>query len=121
MFKEILGKAMENTEGSIGVLIMGMDGILVERVWQSDVVDANLEIAVAEYTTLLRGAKRANHTVGLGRVLEITVSSENGIFVLHSVGEDYFLAMILRPDGNFGRSRYELRRAELLLRKELII
>jgi hypothetical protein len=29
--------------------------------------------------------------------------------------------MILSPEGNFGRGRYELRRAELLLEKEFVI
>ncbi len=121
MFKEVMRAAMSNTEGSLGVVIMGMDGILVERVWQEGVESVNPEIAVAEYTTLMRGARRMNIDSGFGSLLEMTVSSEKAIFVLHSVGEDYFLAMILKPEGNFGRGRYELRRAGLLLSDELII
>lgn len=121
MFKEVMRVAMSNTEGSLGVVIMGMDGILVERVWQDDVEAARLEAAVAEYTTLMRGARRINADSEFGELLEMTVSSEKAIFVLHSVGEDYFLAMILQSDGNFGRGRYELRRAELLLSDELTI
>jgi len=69
----------------------------------------------------MRSAGRVNADSGFGKLLEMTVSSENLIFVLHSVGEDYFLASILKTDGNFGCGRYRLRRAELLLRDELII
>ncbi len=121
MFKEVLHKAMNDTEGCLGVLIMGMDGIVVDKVWKAQAVDANLDIALAEYTTLMRSATRTNADLGFGKLLEMTVSSENGIFVLHSVGKDYFLAMVMSPDANFGRGRYELRRAELLLQNELVI
>jgi len=121
MFKEVLYNAMNNVEGCQGVLIMGMDGIAVDRVWQPEADAANLDIAIAEFTSLMRSAKRTNGDLGLGKLLEMTVSAENGIFVLHSVGEDYFLAMVVKPEGNFGRGRYELRRAELLLRNELVI
>lgn len=121
MFREVLHQAMTNTDGCLGVLIMGTDGIAVEKVWQAAAVDANLDIAIAEYTSLLRNAKRINGDLGLGRLREMTVSSDNRIFLLRFVSEDYFLAMILSAEGNFGRGRYEMRRAELLLKNELVL
>ncbi len=122
MFKEVLHNAISNVEGSVGAMIMGMDGIAVEKVWQAETSEAaNFEIAIAEFTSLLRSAKRTNGDLGLGNLKEMTVSAKNAIFVLHTVGEDYFLAMVLNPEGNFGRGRYELRRAELLLQEELVI
>lgn len=121
MFKGVLQEALNRTEGCLGVLIMGTDGIPVDKVWQPEVTDKNLDVAVAEYTSLVRSVKRTNRDAGLGKLHEVTLSGESGVYILRFVGDEYFIAMILTPDGNFGRGRYELRRAELLLEKEFII
>ncbi len=111
-----------STDGCFAVLIMGTDGIAVEKVWQNaEFEQENFDIAVAEYTSLLKNANRINGELKIGNVREMTISTENAIFIMRFVGHDYFLAMALAPAGNFGRGRYELLRAELLLEKELII
>lgn len=112
---------MHVTEGCLGVLIMGTDGLLVEKVWQADFAQANFDIAIAEYTSLLTRARRINGDLQLGELRELTVSSDHRVFILRLVSEDYFLAMVLDAEGNFGRGRYELRRAELLLKNELAL
>ena len=121
MFKEVLQEIAGRAEGCLGVLIMGTDGIVVEKVWQPKGTEANLDVAVAEYTSLLRNASRTNSELGFGKLQEFTLTSESGIFIVRFVTKDYFIAMMMSPDGNFGRGRYELRRAELLLEKELVI
>jgi predicted regulator of Ras-like GTPase activity (Roadblock/LC7/MglB family) len=121
MFREVLQGMVNRTEGCLGSLIMGTDGIAVEKVWQQAGTEANLDVAVAEYTSLLKNARRTNSDMGLGRIREFILSSESGIFILRFVSEDYFVAMVLKPEGNFGRGRFELRRAELLLERELAI
>ncbi len=122
MFKEVLHNAISNVEGALGAMVMGMDGIAVEKVWQVETGQAaNLEIAIAEFTSLLRSARRTNSDLGLGKLRQMTVAAENAVFILHAAGKDYFLALVLSPEGNFGRGRYEMRRAELLLLDELII
>ena len=122
MFREVLHRAMTNTEGCLGILIMGTDGIVVEKVWQARLSDeANLDVAIAEYTSLLGHAKRINGDLSLGRLREMTVSTDTRVFLLRFASEDYFLAMILSAEGTFGRGRYELRRAELLLKNELAL
>ena len=121
MFKEVLQGMLDHTEGCQGVLIMGFDGIAVEKVFQDQVNSADYDIAVAEYTTLIRTARQKNADTGLGKLSEMTISNENELFILRLVSDDYYLAMILSPGGNFGRGRYEMRRAELLLEKELVL
>ena len=122
MFKEVLHRAMLNTEGCFAVLIMGTDGIAVERVGQrAESEEASFEIAAAEYTSLLKSANRINGDLKIGRLREMTVSTEKAIFIMRFVGQDYFLAMALSPEGNFGRARYELQCAELVLEKELVL
>ena len=47
MFRETLQKALNNTEKSLGVLIMGTDGITVEQVWKNEAKPLNSEIVLA--------------------------------------------------------------------------
>jgi predicted regulator of Ras-like GTPase activity (Roadblock/LC7/MglB family) len=121
IFREVLQGIVERTEGCQGSLIMGTDGIAVEKVWKPVGSQVNLDVAVAEYTSLLRTARRINKEIGFGKLREFTLSGESGVFLLRFLSEYYFIALILSPEGNFGRGRYELRRAELLLEKEFAI
>ncbi len=102
-------------------VIVGFDGIAVERVWQNDATDSNYDITVAEYTSLVRNTKQKNSDTGAGKLNEMTISNENELFIMRLVSDDYFIAMVLDAEGNFGRGRYELRRAELLLANEFVI
>lgn len=121
MFKQSLKEIKEKTEGCLGVLIMGTDGIPVEQIWQPDGVDANLDVAVAEFTTLLRNAQRTSDDMGLKRLQELSIQCENAHFVMRCINQEYFLVLVLEPDGNFGRGRYELRRAEMILEREFAL
>lgn len=121
MFKEVLQEAQNRTAGCLGVLIMGTDGIPVERVWQPEAAEMNLDVAVAEYTSLIRNARRSNREMGLGNLNEAVFSGDSETFIIRFIGKEYFVVMIISPEGNFGRGRYELRRVELLLEKEFVI
>ena len=58
MFKELLESIIERTEGSLGALIMGTDGIAVEKVLGEAGMDANLDVAAGEFTSLVRSYRR---------------------------------------------------------------
>jgi predicted regulator of Ras-like GTPase activity (Roadblock/LC7/MglB family) len=120
MFQETLQKIQEKTEGCLGVLIMGMDGIAVGEQWQAAGVDANLDVAVAEYTALIRSARRTSSDIGLGALRELVLLTETANFVMRLVSNDYFFVLALEPEGNLGRGRYELRQAELIFEKEFV-
>lgn len=121
MFKDILQEISDRTEGCLNVLIIGLDGIIVEQAGQEKAEFANFDLIIAEYTSLLRKAAQISGDADLDGLSEMTISNGKGIFILRLVSEDYFLALVLTPDGNFGRGRYELRRAELLLENEFVI
>jgi predicted regulator of Ras-like GTPase activity (Roadblock/LC7/MglB family) len=121
MFKGLLDSILERTEGSLGALIMGTDGIAVEKVLSEKATEANLDIAAAEFTSVVRGAQRAGSDIGLGRLREMVVSLEDAIIVMRLLSRDYFVVLALGPDGNLGRGRFELRKAELQLSKEFAL
>jgi predicted regulator of Ras-like GTPase activity (Roadblock/LC7/MglB family) len=121
MFKEILEEVIERTEGSLGALIMGTDGIAVEKVLGEDGIEANLDVAAAEFTSTVRGAQRAGSDTGLGGLKEMVVSLESAILVMRLLSKDYFIVLAMGPESNLGRGRFELRKAELKLAKEFAV
>jgi len=121
MFKEMLEAIIERTEGSLGALIMGTDGIAVDKVLGEAGNDANLDIAAAEFTSLVRNAQRAGIDTGLGGVREIVVSLEGAILIMRLLSKDYFIVLALNENGNLGRGRFELRKVELKLSKEFAV
>jgi predicted regulator of Ras-like GTPase activity (Roadblock/LC7/MglB family) len=121
MFKDILGEVLERTEGSLGALIMGTDGIAVEKVLGEAGIEANLDVAAAEFTSTVRGAQRGGTDTGLGDLREMVVSLESAIFVMRLLNKDYFVVLALSPVCNLGRGRFELRKAELKLAKEFAV
>jgi predicted regulator of Ras-like GTPase activity (Roadblock/LC7/MglB family) len=121
MFKEALEAIMERTEGSIGALIMGTDGIAVEKVMGHEGRDANLDVAAAEFTSLIRNAQRTGNDTGLGSLRELVVNLESATFIMRLFSRDYFVVLALKPDGNLGRGRFELRKAELQLAREFAL
>ena len=121
MFKDMLESVIERTEGSLGALIMGTDGIAVEKVLGEAGRDANLDVAAAEFTSLVRSSQRAGNDIGLGALRELVVSLESAIIVMRVLSRDYFVVLALSPQGNLGRGRFELRKAELKLAKEFAV
>ena len=121
MFKEALENIMERSEGSLGALIMGIDGIAVERLLKDAGEEANLDVAAAEFTSLVRNAQKAGKDTGLGELRELMVSLESAIVIMRLLGRDYFVVLALSPEGNLGRARFELRKAELQLKKEFAV
>ena len=121
MFKEPLQQILENTDGSLGVLIMGTDGIAVEKVLQPEANEANLDVAAAEFTSLVRSAQRTSNDMQLGKLNELVISCENVNVIIRLFSQEYFIVLALGPDGNIGRGRYELRKAELRLAREFAL
>ena len=121
MFKEPLDSMIERTEGSLGALIMGTDGIAVEKILSEKGADANLDIAAAEFTSVVRSAQRAAGDLGLGNLKDLVVTLDHSIIIMRLLSREYFAVLALSPDGNVGRGRFELRKVELQLAKEFAV
>lgn len=121
MFKEALQSIVEKTDGSLGALIMGADGLAVERFFTEEGADSNLDVAAAEFTSLVRSAGRSGKDLDLGSLRELVVALGKVTFVMRLFSEDYFVVLALGSEGNLGRARYELRKAELVLAKEFAL
>jgi predicted regulator of Ras-like GTPase activity (Roadblock/LC7/MglB family) len=121
MFKELLQGMLERADGSLGALIMGTDGIAVEKVLAEADSEANLDVAAAEFTSLIRGAQRSGNDLGMGNLRELFISLDDAIIVVRMLSRDYFVVLAMSPDGNLGRGRFEMRKAEFQLAKEFVV
>ena len=118
MFKEALQTIVEKTDGSLGALIMGADGLSVEKFFNEEGYAANLDVAAAEFTSLVRSAARSGNDLALGDLRELVVALASVTFIMRLFNKDYFVVLAMKPEGNLGRARYELRKAELMLAHE---
>src|ERR1043166_7759769 len=115
MFKEVLQTIVSNTDGSLGALIMGADGLSVEKFFNEEGAAANLDVAAAEFTSLVRSATRSGNDLALGELREMVVALRNVTFLMRLFNQNYFVVLAIKPEGNIGRGRYQLRKAELML------
>jgi predicted regulator of Ras-like GTPase activity (Roadblock/LC7/MglB family) len=121
MFKQTLETILAKTDGSLGALIMGADGLAVETVFSTGGRDANLDVAATELTSLVRNANRSGDDLGLGNLRELVWVLDGVTLVARLFNREYFLVVAIKPDGNLGRGRYEMRKAEIALAKEFTV
>jgi predicted regulator of Ras-like GTPase activity (Roadblock/LC7/MglB family) len=100
------------------ILLMGMDGLPVEKVIRDEAF--NTDALTAEFTTVVKVAGASAAEVDAGAVEEILILSGKMILLTKSITSDYFLLLVLPADGNLGRARFELKRAKYMLEKEFV-
>ncbi len=119
-FSELLKGIVSRVEGSLGASIMGLDGIAIEQVQNPQEADSadKLTLVATSHATLLRNSMRMSSDVGVGSLNELTLISTEMILVIKLINREYFVVVAIRPEGNLGRARYELRKAQLALEEE---
>ena len=115
MFKQILQDICNKVEGAVAVSLIGLDGIAIESINSNGVP---LDVLGAEFGGFIKSI-RPNAELNTGEVLQFALVAEKYITFLSAVTQEYFVLLVMRPDGNYGRARFELARAKHLLRDEL--
>lgn len=110
MFAEILRKVVDNVDGGIAAVIMGLDGIPVDTyVRQPDRVDVTT--VGMEFSFILTQIRKAGESLQVGGLEELTVKAQHLILVCRMVSPQYFVAIAMAPEGNFGKARFLTRLA----------
>ena len=110
MFAETLKKIVDNIDGGIAAVIMGLDGIAVETyVRQSDKVDVTT--VAMEFSFILGQVRKAGDSLAVGSLEELCVKAQRLFLVCRMISPQYFVAVVLAPEGNFGKARYLTRLA----------
>ncbi|HEX7152362.1 MAG TPA: hypothetical protein VF618_12810 [Thermoanaerobaculia bacterium] len=117
MFREALTGVMERVDGAVAVTLIGLDGIAIETINRDHIP---LDLLGAELGGFVKSIRVSNTDLNTGEVLQFSLVTEKYVTFLSAVTPEYYVLLVLRPDGNYGRARFELARVKHLLRDELI-
>jgi predicted regulator of Ras-like GTPase activity (Roadblock/LC7/MglB family) len=110
MFQESLQRIVDNVEGGIAGLLMGFDGIAVDSYTRATPGSAaDIQTMGMEFSFVLTQVRKAAEALEIGGVDEILIRAEKLSVLVHVLNKEYFLALALGRDGNFGKGRYLLR------------
>jgi predicted regulator of Ras-like GTPase activity (Roadblock/LC7/MglB family) len=113
-FEGVLREILDGCEGTLGVALMGSDGIPIEQVGPAGPVGASAGVDVAaagvEFGRILDETRKASDALAGGALLETLVQLANFSVLLRVVDDDTFLVIALSPDANPGKARYVARR-----------
>ncbi len=106
-FSEVLKEAVEKVDGAVSAMILGSDGIPVEEYAKEKLL--SLEDLGAEASTMIRDINMAANDLGLGTAREFSIISDKCGIILRQINPEYYLALVIRPDGNYGKGRFILK------------
>ena len=117
MFKEAIRDVVEGTDGGLAGILMDFEGIAIDSYVKGDTLDINA--VGAEYSVILKSILRATESLEAGGAREIAIQSDKVTTLIRILTDEYFLALTLTPDGNFGKGRYLMRTAAPKLIEQL--
>ena len=117
-FRDILKSSVDSVDGGAAAVVMGFDGIAVEE-YKRDGTSVDVQTLGVEYSSALTEVRRTAESLAAGAVQEVAVVTDGALVLLRPVNTDYFLALVLDKNGNFGKGRYVLRRAARAIAQEM--
>jgi predicted regulator of Ras-like GTPase activity (Roadblock/LC7/MglB family) len=118
MFRDALREIVEKTEGAVAALIMDNEGIAVDS-YSRDGAALDINVVGIEFGVVLGSIKRAAESLEAGSAQEVAIGTDKMIALIRTLGDTYFLAVAIHPDGNFGKGRFLMRTAAPKLLAEL--
>jgi predicted regulator of Ras-like GTPase activity (Roadblock/LC7/MglB family) len=119
MFKETLEKVVTSCSGGVGAVLMGFDGIAIDQ-FVSDENTLDLNQVAIEFANVTKEIRRAAEVLKIGLLQEVSIKTDRYYVIIHALTDDYFIALTLTRDGNYGQGRYLLMREAGNFRQELI-
>lgn len=116
VFQDSLRRIAERVEGTRAVSLVGVDGIPIDTYGPGEGV--SIESVAAEMGAFVKSSRPSDGEAGA--VQQLCLVTDAGKAILSRVTEEYYLLLLLSREGNFGRGRFELRKAALALEKELL-
>ena len=109
MFAETLKKVVDNVDGALAAVIMGLDGIPVDSYVRNDRVDVTT--VGMEFSFIIGQIRKAGDSLQVGSLEELSVKAQRLVLVCRMVSPQYFVAIAMAPEGNFGKARFLARLA----------
>ena len=123
VFSEVLLEASSKMEGCIGLVVMGMDGIPIDRFLPEPSPGdgtPNFDMLATECTTLLRSTRQASEEVSAGALRELIFMTEQVVVLIVAITDEYVLFGAVKSATNYGKARFFMKRAAQALEKEFL-
>lgn len=108
-FLEALKETVEKVDGAVSSMIIASDGIPVQEYVSEKLID--LTGLGAEASAMIRDIGYAAENLGLGEAREFSIISDRCGIILRKINNEYYLALVIKPDGNYGKGRFILKTA----------
>lgn len=119
MLAETLKKIVDETPGALGVILMGFDGIAVMQHLAGDSELEDIESIAMEFSFRFIELRKAAESLEMGEITDIAVKAAERTLLCRCLSGEYFVALLLRDAGHFGKGRWLLRSAAAALNAEL--
>ncbi|AKF06165.1 roadblock/LC7 domain-containing protein [Sandaracinus amylolyticus] len=122
MFQEVLKDVVDRTEGGIAGLVMGFDGITVDSYVSPEAAGVlEVETVGMEYSVILKEIRKAAEMLDAGAAREVAIQAERLTTVIRLINDEYFVALAMKPEGNYGKARFLLRTSASKLAADLTV
>jgi predicted regulator of Ras-like GTPase activity (Roadblock/LC7/MglB family) len=108
-FSDVLKETVEKVDGAVSAMIIAADGIPVEEYASERLID--LTGLGAEASAMIRDIGIAAENLGLGEAREFSIVSDNCGIIMRKINDEYYMAIVIRPEGNYGKARFILKTA----------
>ena len=108
-FLEVLRETVDRVDGAVSAMIIASDGITVQEYVSERLID--LTGLGAEASAMIRDIGSAAENLGLGDAREFSIISDTCGIIMRKINSDYYMALVIKPDGNYGKGRYILKTA----------
>src|SRR5512143_96437 len=108
-FTEVLRDTVARVDGAVSAMIIASDGIPVEEYVSEKLID--LTGLGAEASAMIRDIGLAAENLGLGEAREFSVISDTCGIIMRRINSEYYFALVIKPEGNFGKGRFVLKTA----------
>ena len=106
-FSDILKEAVDKVDGAVAAMILASDGIPVQEYVIEKLID--LTGLGAEASAMIRDVGYAAENLGLGQAREFSIISDTCGIIMRKINDEYYLSLVIKPEGNYGKGRYVLK------------
>ena len=117
MFDEELQRLVSSVPGAMAASLTGLDGIAVASTNPGNVP---LEHIAAELTSAYRSVQVTNTGMDIGSLAQLMLLTEKYAMYLSSVTSEYYVLVVMSPDGSHGKARFEMKKIRHSLADELV-
>ena len=118
MFKSLLSRVPERAGPVLGIALVSLDGIAIEKI--QDDAELNLDTLIAEFTDRMKKTLAAQAEMGVGPARELVAFTERAVVILRAVQDDYYILCAAPSDGNYGLVRHAIRTVLPEMAQELV-